>query len=103
MSRTTRTTTTHTTMTAREFNQNVAKAKRAAREGPVIVTERGVPSHVLLSSEAYERLGGPPRRSALDVLRPPPELRLSDEDEFARELEAIRRAGNRSSRPDPFD
>jgi prevent-host-death family protein len=45
-----------TTMSSREFNQNTSAAKRAARNGPVFVTERGRPSHVLLSVEDYERL-----------------------------------------------
>jgi prevent-host-death family protein len=49
---------TSTTMSAREFNQNAGGAKKAAREGPVFITDRGRPSHVLLSFEAYERLTG---------------------------------------------
>ena len=88
-----------TTMTAREFNQNVAKAKRAALDGPVFVTDRGVRSHVLVSSEEYDRMArGPcadaatkPFVSALEALRPPPELQLTDEQEedFQREMERI--------------
>jgi hypothetical protein len=42
--------------TARRFNQDTARAKRAAEEGPVYVTDRGRPSHVLLSFEDYSRL-----------------------------------------------
>jgi hypothetical protein len=30
-----------TTITSREFNQDVSRAKRAAKKGPVIVTGRG--------------------------------------------------------------
>jgi hypothetical protein len=45
--------------TARRFNQDTAGAKRAAEEGPVYVTDRGRPSHVLLTFEEYERLAGP--------------------------------------------
>jgi prevent-host-death family protein len=41
---------------AREFNQDTAGAKRAAEDGPVYVTDRGRPSHVLLSMAAYDRL-----------------------------------------------
>ena len=41
---------------AREFNQDTAGAKRAAEDGPVYVTDRGRPSHVLLTVAAYERL-----------------------------------------------
>ncbi|GGY09674.1 antitoxin [Litchfieldella qijiaojingensis] len=44
------------TMTSREFNHDASRAKRAARQGPVIITERGKPSHVLLSYEEYEKL-----------------------------------------------
>ncbi len=42
--------------TAREFNQDLAAAKRATQDGPVIVTDRGVPAHVLLSIDEYRRL-----------------------------------------------
>lgn len=42
--------------TSREFNQDVSRAKRAAAEGPVFITDRGQPSHVLLSVEEYNRL-----------------------------------------------
>jgi prevent-host-death family protein len=47
-----------TTLTSREFNQDTSRAKRAAEDGPVIITDRGRPSHVLLSYENYERLAG---------------------------------------------
>lgn len=46
------------TVSSREFNQDVSGAKRAANEGPVIITDRGRPAHVLLSIEAYQRLMG---------------------------------------------
>jgi prevent-host-death family protein len=47
-----------TTITSREFNQDVGRAKKAAREGPVVITDRGRPAHVLLSIEDYCRLTG---------------------------------------------
>src|SRR4051794_20804050 len=50
---------TTTVMTSREFNQDTARAKRAARNGPVFITDRGKPSHVLLTMEEYERLEHP--------------------------------------------
>lgn len=43
-------------VTARGFNRDVSAAKRAASKGPVIITDRGQPSHVLLSIEDYHRL-----------------------------------------------
>jgi len=45
-------------MTARRFNQDTAGAKRAAEDGPVYVTDRGRPSHVLLTFDEYARLTG---------------------------------------------
>lgn len=45
-------------LTSREFNQDVSQAKRAARLEPVFVTDRGKPTHVLMSIEAYRRLSG---------------------------------------------
>lgn len=44
------------TLTSREFNQDVARAKRAADEGPVIITDRGRPAYVLMRHETYQRL-----------------------------------------------
>jgi len=47
-----------TTISSREFNQDAGGAKRAAEKGPVIITDRGRPSHVLLSYADYRRLTG---------------------------------------------
>lgn len=45
-------------ITSREFNQDVSQAKRAARLEPVFITDRGRPTHVLMSVENYRRLTG---------------------------------------------
>ena len=45
-------------ISSRQFNQSAAAAKRAARDGPVLITDRGRPSHVLLSYEHYRKLRG---------------------------------------------
>ncbi len=45
-----------TTVSSRDFNQDTSGAKRAARKGPVIITDRGRPAHVLLTIEAYQKL-----------------------------------------------
>ncbi len=46
-----------TTVTSRDFNQDIGHAKRAAaRSGPVFVTNRGKTTHVLLSIEDYQRI-----------------------------------------------
>lgn len=45
-----------TTFSSREFNQDTSGAKRAASQGPVFITDRGKPAHVLLTFEDYQRL-----------------------------------------------
>lgn len=44
------------TFSSREFNQDVSKIKKAAAQGPVFITDRGHPAHVLLSIEDYLQL-----------------------------------------------
>jgi prevent-host-death family protein len=58
-----------TVITSRDFNQDTGGAKRAAEHGPVYVTDRGRPAHVLLSFEEYERLLG--ARRVVDLLAEP--------------------------------
>jgi prevent-host-death family protein len=57
-------------ITAREFNQDVSQAKRAARLGPVVITDRGRPTHVLLSIEAYRDFATS-RETIVDLLAAP--------------------------------
>lgn len=45
-------------MSSRDFNQHTSRAKKAAGRGPVIITERGRPAHVLMTFEDYQRLTG---------------------------------------------
>ena len=59
-----------TTLTSREFNQGVSEAKRAANNGPVFITARGRPAHVLLRFEDYQRLTKQ-RRNIADALAMP--------------------------------
>ncbi|MGT2434247.1 type II toxin-antitoxin system prevent-host-death family antitoxin (plasmid) [Cupriavidus basilensis] len=47
-----------TTFSSRDFNQFASEAKKASRNGPVFITDRGTPSHVLLSIEDYRKLAG---------------------------------------------
>ena len=56
-----------TRLTSREFNQDTSRAKKAARNGPVFITDRGRPAHVLLSIEDYQRLVGS-GKSLLDAV-----------------------------------
>ena len=59
-----------TTISSREFNQAASEAKRAANSGPVFITDRGRPAHVLLSFEDYQRLTRQ-RRNIADALAMP--------------------------------
>jgi prevent-host-death family protein len=46
------------TISSREFNQDVGGAKRAAQAGPVFITDRGRPAHVLMNIADYRALVG---------------------------------------------
>ncbi|MGA3130562.1 MAG: type II toxin-antitoxin system Phd/YefM family antitoxin [Terracidiphilus sp.] len=59
-----------TSISSREFNQDTARAKRAARKGPVFITDRGRPAHVLLSIKQYENLTGK-QKSIVEMLAMP--------------------------------
>lgn len=47
-----------TTLSSRDFNQHASEAKKAANRGPVFITDRGRPAHVLLSIKDYQRIIG---------------------------------------------
>lgn len=83
-----------TTISAREFARDLAHAKRAARTGPVFVTDRGTPSFVLLQIEDYYKLAAEKPRSLLDVMDSLP----GGEFEFDPP-----RLGNMGFRPAEFD
>lgn len=59
-----------TTLSSREFNHGTSEAKRAANNGPVFITDRGRPAHVLMSFEDYQRLTKQ-RRNIADALAMP--------------------------------
>jgi prevent-host-death family protein len=56
--------------TSREFNQDTSGAKKAATRGPVFITDRGRPAHVLLTIEDYLRLTGGHMSLAEALARP---------------------------------
>lgn len=60
----------NTILSSRTFNQDTGAAKRAAKRGPVFITDRGRPSHVLLSIEDYRRLTST-QASIVDLLAMP--------------------------------
>lgn len=59
-----------TTLSSRQFNQNASKAKKAAMSGPVFITDRGRPAHVLLTFDEYRKITGRHTRIA-DLLAMP--------------------------------
>ena len=63
-----------TTLYSRDFNQHVSEAKMRAGKGPVFITDRGRPAHVLLTFADYQRLLGEQqggRRKIADLLAMP--------------------------------
>jgi prevent-host-death family protein len=62
-----------TTISSRMFNQDASGAKRAAATGPVVITDRGRPSHVLMSIEEYRRLTGQ-HASIVELLADPADV-----------------------------
>ena len=80
-----------TTLSSREFNQDTSRAKRAAKKGPVFITDRGQPSHVLLSIDEYRKLTRK-KQSLADMLAMPGADEIEFEpprlgDEFPRSAE----------------
>jgi prevent-host-death family protein len=75
------------TLSSRQFNQDAGKAKKAASEGPVFITDRGRPAHVLLTIDDYRKIAGGSRKIA-DLLAMPGvdefELELPKTSELAR-------------------
>jgi prevent-host-death family protein len=59
-------------MSSREFNQDTARAKRAAKKGPVFITDRGRPAHVLLTIGEFRTIsGGKKKKSLAEALAMP--------------------------------
>lgn len=79
--------------TSREFNQDVSRAKRAAANGPVFITDRGREAHVLLTAEEYRRLAGAKQPSLAELLAGAPEVEEFDPP----------RMGDRIFRPVDFE
>ncbi|MDO5625053.1 MAG: type II toxin-antitoxin system Phd/YefM family antitoxin [Pseudomonadota bacterium] len=58
------------TLSSREFNQDTARAKRAANDGPVFITDRGRRAYVLLNHAEYERITRRPQSLAEALAMP---------------------------------
>lgn len=74
-----------TTLSSREFNQGTSEAKRAANNGPVFITDRGRPAHVLMSIAQYRRMIGGHKKIA-DLLAMPGIAEMELEIPRSREL-----------------
>jgi prevent-host-death family protein len=59
-----------TTLSSREFNQDRSRATKAARKGPVYITNRGRPAFVLLNMEDYNKITHQ-EKSIVDLLAMP--------------------------------
>lgn len=79
-----------TRLSSREFNQDASKAKAAAAAGPVIITDRGRPAHVLLTFEHFQKLTGK-RAKIADLLAIP---RSKDVSFKARKLHDLAQAAD---------
>jgi len=69
-------------LTSREFNRDVSHAKRAAQAEPVLITDRGQPTHVLMSIADYRRLTGE-GENILELLAMPEPVALDTADAAA--------------------
>ncbi|MBJ7500456.1 MAG: type II toxin-antitoxin system Phd/YefM family antitoxin [Sphingopyxis sp.] len=63
-------------VTSRELNQDVSRAKRFALIEPVFVTDRGRPTHVLISIDAWRQLSGERENMAQLLAAPPGDVAL---------------------------
>ena len=73
-----------TTLSSREFNHDAGRAKKASLSGPVFITDRGRPKHVLLSIEDYRQLTHC-QSSIIDLLAMPGDVEI--------EFEPVRMSG----------
>ena len=69
-------------LSSREFNRDVSLAKRAAQVEPVLITDRGQPTHVLMSIGEYRRLTGE-GESILELLAMPDSVAIDAADAAA--------------------
>lgn len=56
------------TYSSRDFTRDVGAAKRAAAQGPVVITDRGRPAFALLKIEDYYELTGKQEVSLLELM-----------------------------------
>ncbi|WP_369062431.1 type II toxin-antitoxin system Phd/YefM family antitoxin [Caulobacter sp. 73W] len=81
-----------TTVSSREFNQDPSGVKKAATNGPVVITDRGRPAYVVLTFDQYRKLTA--ARLPLSAI-----LGMADSEEITFEPQAA----DIRSRPADFD
>jgi PHD/YefM family antitoxin component YafN of YafNO toxin-antitoxin module len=72
-----------TTLSSEEFDQNPSRAKRAAKDGPVFITDHGRHAYVLLTMEVYRKIASK-RESIIDLLAMPEMAEIDPDFEFLR-------------------
>ncbi len=78
----------HRVLTSREFNQDTSNAKKLANEGPVIITDRGKPAHVLMTFVEYRKMNGQtPKIAELLALEEDVDLQLPERADLPRAAE----------------
>lgn len=73
-----------TTFSGPELGRRVGEARRAADRGPVFITERGRPTHVLISMDLFRRLNGNQPKIA-DLLALPGDMDAEPDFPISRE------------------
>ena len=89
------------TFTSRQFNQDAGGAKRASAAGPVFITDRGRPAHVLMTIEHYRRLSNEaePPKTIVEMLAMEGDDIVESFDEELRKI----RDESRAEAPRPVD
>lgn len=72
------------TITSRQLNQDVSAAKRASRQAPVIITDRGKPAFVLMTYKDYRKLETSNQPDGAELLK-----KLSLEEDIELEFERL--------------
>lgn len=80
------------TTTSKEFNRQASALRRSATHEPLLITERGRPTHVLMSYAAYVALQGPSVSVADALAMPVPD----DLDTFLQPSRELGRAADLS-------
>ncbi|PDT44351.1 type II toxin-antitoxin system Phd/YefM family antitoxin [Sinorhizobium fredii] len=59
-----------TTISSRELNRDIGRAKKAAKAGPVVIIDHGRPCFVLITYDEFERLSGKHRNLVIALAMP---------------------------------